>query len=429
MKKNVLIFGGGAYNAQEVFFALRGTVRYNPILASSNDNHSIFIDNDAIIDLPYDNEPTFVEELNRVIKDRQIDFIIPTHDTNAMILMKNAKNINAIVVCSPYETTKICRYKSQTYAMLKECKFIPKTYKREDSEIDYPIFAKDDAGQGGRNATIVHNSEELDNLDENIDYILCEYLPGEEITIDCFTDCHGEVKFIQPRIRQRVLNGISSRAVAIDLTEEVEDIVKQINNRIVFRGYWYVQCRKDVNGKFKLMEISTRFAGTFNLSKNLDVNLPLLALADFEGMDIEILPNQQRVILDKSYIDRYFLEYEYKRVYIDFDDTLVFNREYYNTEAMRFLYQCINKNIEIILITKHAYDLCETAKQIKLDLNLFDKIIEVPLEEAKHKYMTMDVPAIFIDNSFAERMSVKKNLKIPTFDITNIECLIDWRMI
>lgn len=28
-KKNVLIFGGGAYNAQEVYFALRGTVRYN----------------------------------------------------------------------------------------------------------------------------------------------------------------------------------------------------------------------------------------------------------------------------------------------------------------------------------------------------------------------------------------------------------------
>ena len=48
-KKNVLIFGGGAYNAQEVYFALRGTVRYNPILASSNDNHSIFIDSNELL--------------------------------------------------------------------------------------------------------------------------------------------------------------------------------------------------------------------------------------------------------------------------------------------------------------------------------------------------------------------------------------------
>ena len=39
------------------------------------------------------------------------------------------------------------------------------------------------------------------------------------------------------------------------------------------------------------------------------------------------------------------------------------------------------------------------------------------------------VPSIFIDNAFAERMAVKKELGIPTFDVTNFECLIDWRMI
>ena len=146
-------------------------------------------------------------------------------------------------------------------------------------------------------------------------------------------------------------------------------------------------------------------------------------------MDINILPNKQKVILDKSYIDRYFLEYEYKRVYIDFDDTLVFNRETYNTEAMRFLYQCLNKKIELILITKHAYDIYETARNIKLGLNIFNKIIEVPNNEPKYKYIDNTVPSIFIDNAFAERMAVKKELGIPTFDVTNFECLIDWRMI
>ena len=428
-KKNVLIFGGGAYNAQEVYFALRGTVRYNPILASSNDNHSIFIDSNAITDLPYDNDSCFIDQLNKVIRERSIDYIIPTHDTNAMILMENESRINATIVCSPYETTKICRYKSLTYKTLKDTSFVPKTYSRNSSEIEFPIFAKDDKGQGGRNAFIINNYEELFKLDQSVEYVLCEYLPGEEITIDCFTDRNGDIKFIQPRIRARILNGISSRAVAIDITDEISNIVKQINTRIKFRGYWYIQCRKDINGKYKLLEISTRFAGTFNLSKNLDANLPLLALADFSGMDINILPNKQKVILDKSYIDRYFLEYEYKRVYIDFDDTLVFNRETYNTEAMRFLYQCLNKKIELILITKHAYDIYETARNIKLGLNIFNKIIEVPNNVPKYKYIDNTVPSIFIDNAFAERMAVKKELGIPTFDVTNFECLIDWRMI
>lgn len=428
MKKNVLIFGGGAYNAHEVYFALRGTVRYNPILASSNDNHSTYIDKDAITDLPYDNSPIFIDELNRVIKEKSVDFIIPTHDTNAMILMENEKKINATIVCSPYETTRICRYKSLTYEILKDADFIPKVYSRESKDIVFPIFAKDDAGQGGRNAQKINNYEELAYLDKEVEYVLCEYLPGEEITIDCFTDRKGDIKFIQPRVRARVLNGISSRAVAIDLTDEISNIVNYINSRIKFRGYWYVQCRKDINGRYKLMEISTRFAGTFNLSKNLDVNLPLLALADFSEMDVSILPNKQRVVLDKSYIDRYELQYDYERVYIDFDDTLVFDRKIYNTEAMRFVYQCLNKGIEIILITKHAYDLRETAKKIRLDLNIFDTVIEVPLEEPKYKYMDNNKPSIFIDNAFAERIMVKKVFGIPTFDITNIECLIDWRM-
>lgn len=427
-KKNVLIFGGGGYNAQEVYFSLRDSVRYHPILASSNDNHSTFIDGEAITNLPYDNDPCYIDKLNETIGNKEIDFIIPTHDTNAMILMENKERINATIVCSPYETTKICRYKSLTYELFKDTNFIPKVYDYNDKNINYPVFVKEDAGQGGRNSVLINNSSELNRIADIKSYVICEYLPGQEITIDCFTDKNRKLRFYQPRVRERILNGISSRSCVIDTTEEIDSIVNEINKRVVFRGYWYIQLKKDSQGIYKLMEISTRFAGTFNLTKNLDVNLPLLALADFSGMDIEIIPNKQKVILDKSYIDRYKLEYEYKRVYIDFDDTLVFDRKKYNTDAMKFIYQCINKNIEVFLITKHAYDLKKTAKSIRLDLKLFDDVIEVPIEESKYKYIDRKVPSIFIDNAFDERQSVKQNIGIPTFDISNIECLIDWRM-
>lgn len=425
MKTNVIIFGGGGYNAQEVYWALKDTVRYHPILASSNDNHSTFISRDAITNLPYDNDPNFIDALNKVIDTKNIKFVIPTHDTNAMILMENEKKIHAIVVCSPYETTKICRYKSLTYKTLEDTDFVPKTYNIGD-KMEYPVFAKDDKGQGGRNAALIKNSDDLKQLDLDIRYVLCEYLPGKEITIDCFTDRHGKLCFVQPRVRERLLNGISARATLTELTPEINHIVTTINEKIKFRGYWYVQCRQDKNGKFKLMEISTRFAGTFNLSKNLDVNLPLLALADFSEMDVKIVPNKAKVVLDKSYIDRYKLLYDYKRVYIDFDDTIVFGRKKYNPEAMRFLYQCINDDKEIILITKHAYDIQQDMKNIRFNPELFDQIIEVPEDEPKYRYMSNDVPSIFIDNAFAERIDVKEHLSMPTFDVCNIECLIDW---
>ena len=174
------------------------------------------------------------------------------------------------------------------------------------------------------------------------------------------------------------------------------------------------------------MEISTRFAGTFDLSKSLDVNLPLLALCDFSNMEIDITPNIYKISLDKTYIDRYKINYSYQRVYIDFDDTLVFERKRFNTEAIRYLFQCLNKGIKIILITKHAYDIETTMKNIRLNKEIFDEIIEVPLDRYKYEFMDNLLPSIFIDNAYAERKKVKEHLGMPTFDVSNFDCLIDW---
>lgn len=425
MKTNVMIFGGGGYSAVEIYFSLKHNLRFYPIMAGSYDNHARYISNDAIIDLPFTYEDNFMEKLNECIDQNDIKFIIPSHDSGALSLVENQDKIHATVVCSCLETTKICRYKSLTYEVLAGLDFIPKTYSYDNAM--FPLFAKDDEGQGGRNAYKVNNMEELERLrEDSINYVLCEYLSGRELTIDCFTDRHGKLRFAQPRYRERLMNGITARTSNVSLTDEMRHIVESISERIKFRGFWFIQCKEDADGKLKLMEISTRFAGTFGLSRNLDVNLPLLALCDFSGMEIDICPNTCKISLDKSYIDRYKLEYDYQRVYLDFDDTLVFGREKYNTEAMRFVYQCLNKGIKLVLITKHAYDIHETMKKIRLSEDIFDEIIEVPLEEDKCDYIDNRVPSIFIDNAYVERKKVKINHGMPTFDVSNIGCLIDW---
>ena len=429
MKKNVLIFGGGSYSASQVYFALKDSLRYRPILASSNDNHSTFICKNAKIDLPYDSSPNFVSELNRVIRENGIEFIIPTHDTAALRLRENEDLIEAIIVCSPLETTKMCRYKSMTYECLKEFDFVPTTYLPNEGNFVYPLFAKDDVGQGGKNSHLINSEEDLLKLNSKINYVYCEYLPGEEITIDCFTDRNGRLLFCQPRTRARILNGISARTENLVLTDEIKNIVESISSKIKFRGYWFIQCKKDRNGKYKLLEIATRFAGTFGLSKNLDVNLPLLALQDFSDVDVSVSPNNYHIIADKSYIDRYLLDYEYERVYIDFDDTIVFERERYNIDVIRFIYQCLNMKKQIYLITKHEFDIFETMKKVRLNKEIFDEIVIVPKDRFKWEYMEKGIPAIFIDNAYNERMLVKRELGIPTFDVTNVECLIDWRNI
>lgn len=154
MKKNVLIFGGGGYNASLVYFSLKNTLRYHPILASSNDNHSTFISRDAITDLPYDSDPCFVEAVNACIEKTRAEYIIPTHDTAALRLMEHEGEIKAKIVCSPLETARICRYKSLTYKVLEGLDFVPEIYHYGDTDIKFPLFAKNDTGQGGEGCSV-----------------------------------------------------------------------------------------------------------------------------------------------------------------------------------------------------------------------------------------------------------------------------------
>ena len=60
--------------------------------------------------------------------------------------------------------------------------------------------------------------------------------------------------------------------------------------------------------------------------------------------------------------------------------------------------------------------------------NLFDEIITLSKEDEKYKYMKDDLSAIFIDDSFSERMAISNKLKLPVFDLDAVESLIDWRM-
>lgn len=427
MRKNVLIYPGNSYPAEEIYYCLNKSLRYRPIIGNHGEAHAQYITNNFYSDLPLVNDENFIHIMNEFINKNEVSFMIPTHDTVADYLMKHEKEINCTIVCSCSETAEICRHKEQTYFVLKGCNFLPRIYSPNAENIEFPVFAKDDIGQGGKNAGVINSKNELNQLlaNNDINYVISEYLPGSEISIDCFTDRHGKLQFCQPRLRETILTGMSGRSRILECSKDILDMASTINSKIRFRGYWYFQCKKDTSGKYKLMEISTRFAGTYSLSKNLDVNLPLLALTDFEDIDVKIVPNKYGISADRGYINRYKLDIQYDRVYLDFDDTLVFDRKTYIIPTMAFLFQCINENKEIIILTRHAFDIQETMKSLHLDTKLFTDIIEVESNKRKSDYISTDKQSILIDNSFAERLDVKENAGIPTFDICNLDCLLE----
>lgn len=119
-------------------------------------------------------------------------------------------------------------------------------------------------------------------------------------------------------------------------------------------------------------------------------------------------------MLDRALESRYKTDIEFDSVYCDYDDCLILNKNTVNTELVSFLYKCLNEKKKIYLLSKHENtDLHEDLKFFRLD-SLFDEVIHINPICNKADYVTASRP-IFIDDSNAERVNIKKRLNIPVF--------------
>lgn len=424
-KINVLIFPAGEINSVELHAALSTCVNINVIGASSIERHGRFIFENYIKNFPNITDKNFIAELNELIEKHNIDIIFPTHDSVSLFFSEHKAEINSEVIGANPQTADICRHKHKTYNLFKHTNFIPHIYHNPNDIKEYPVFIKLDTGQGSVGAKTVYAKEELNKINFK-EYVISEYLPGKELTVDCFTGKNNELQYISPRSRDRIMAGVSVAGSTIKVTEEIQNIAQQINSRLNFLGLWYFQIKQDIYGNYKLLEISTRCSGTMCLTRAKGINLPLLSVYAQMGYEITVFDNQYNVTMDRTLIGRFEIDYDYNTVYFDLDDTLIINQKV-NLNAIRFLYQCKNKGINVFLLSKHEGDIEQTLERFSISPSLFLSILHINPEENKYLYIT-EKRAIFIDNSFNERKIVKEKLEIPVFDVDSIEFLLDWRI-
>jgi hypothetical protein len=423
-KINVLVFPAGEINAAELHDALSTCVNISLFGASSIEKHGRYIFRNYLSELPLINEPDFLKEFNKVIDENRIDVIFPTHDSVVTFLVDHQSEINAKIIAGDRETSSVCRSKIETINLFSDCSFVPERYLSADRINEFPVFIKPDEGQGSVGTKLIKGTDEIRDVDFN-KYLVTEFLPGEEYTVDCLTDKNGDLRLVSPRSRKRLLAGISVSGKTEMVTDEIKSIAEKINSRLRFCGLWYFQIKKNKKGSFKLLEISTRCAGSMCLTRARGVNIPMLSVYIAMGYDIETFTNPYSVEMDRTFIGRYTVNYEYNNVYLDFDDTIIVNKEV-NLNMIRFIYQCRNKQKKTLLLSRHLYDINETLSKYALSELLFDGIIKINEGEEKIDHIIPD-KAIFIDNSYKERLCVYKKYGIPVFDVDGIEFLLDWR--
>ena len=422
----ILVFPAGTEIAFEIHNALRNNKMVELYGATSVPCHANLVFKNCVDGLPFANDPLLIDALNTLIDKWGIEFVYPAHDDALLRLTEEQDQLHAKVITSTYFTVSICRNKAETYFYLRDAWYMPDIYWNDFDIKEFPVFLKPAVGQGSTGTKMVTNRDQLWDFlrTAKCEYVMCEYLPGQEFTVDCFTDRNGTLRYVGQRTRERIRSGIAVRSRFVKTEDNVMEIADSLNERLDFNGAWFFQLKEDKNGELKLMEVAPRIAGTMGLARNIGVNLPLLTLYNNLGMDVEIVKNPNELLLDRAFISRFQTDIDYENVYVDLDDTLIIKGKV-NVYLLAFLYQCRDKGKSLILLTKHAGNAIQTLDDHSIDMNLFDSIINIPDWAEKFHYIKPD--SIFIDDSFVERKMVQEALGIPVFDTDAVESLMDWR--
>jgi hypothetical protein len=418
----ILVFPCGSENACEIHQALRYSVHVELFGASSVEDYGRFRFEQYVGGLPNIRDTAFDESFAALIARLNIDMVFATHDSVLEYLAIKAPQMKFYLVNGDTESTAIVRRKSTTYKLFSDCSWVPRVFASVEDVPEWPIIIKPDMGQGGQGVALASGpSEATPIMSTMAEPLLVEYLPGEELTVDCFSDVNRELIWVGARTRERVRAGITMRSTLLEPAPEINAIARTLNERLKLRGPWFFQLRGDREQRWKLLEVSCRVAGAMVAQRARGINLPLMAVHDYLGRNLMPLPIPQVKLIERNIATRADLDFAYDTVFVDLDDTLITDN-FVNPLVVAFLYQSIRDGKRIKLITRHTLNVAQTLGRARIATDLFDEIIQLNDQVSKADYVTQN--SILVDNHFPERLAAARAKGIPGFDVDALEFFI-----
>lgn len=281
-------------------------------------------------------DPEYIDNLLRICKDDNIDLLIPTIDTDLLVLSENKElfeRIGTKVMISDPDKIKICRDKNNTSQFFVDCGLhapMPVNSWREYNA-GYPAFIKPKDGSSSLNAFKVENEEELELYACHVeDYIVQQFVSGREYTIDIFCDWNGIPISIVPRERMQVRAGEVLKT-KINLDQIMVEESKTLCRAFKPCGPMTVQLIRDDQGIDWFIEINPRFGGGAPLSMKAGARSAESILRLLDGETIEDQPIADNAIYSRFDQSVCINEGEgciIRGVIFDLDDTLYSEKDY-----------------------------------------------------------------------------------------------------
>jgi len=243
-------------------------IKSNVVAGDCSDTAPALYFSDRTFRLPRISEPNYINSIIDACNQENILLIIPTIDTDLLLLAENKRNIEtktkAKLLISDTRVINICRDKINTQRFFEENNFYaPKMYTDKDletSDVQYPLFIKPKSGSSSINAFKVHNQKELVIYKSIInDPIIQDFMEGEEYTVDVFLDFEGNIISIVPRLRVATRSGEIAKGKIIKDRAIIDDVTR-LMKALKPIGHITVQLMKTKKG-IEYIEINPRFGG------------------------------------------------------------------------------------------------------------------------------------------------------------------------
>lgn len=281
-------------------------------------------------------DPGYIQNLLDICQEDHIDLLIPTIDTDLLVLSENKERFDAIgirVMISAPEMIRICRDKNNTSQFFMDCGLHAPMPVNDWKEYNagFPAFIKPKDGSSSINAYKVENAEQLEVYASQVeDYIVQPFVSGKEYTIDIFCDWEGNPVSIVPRERLQVRAGeVLKTRICMDkqMIREAKALCK------AFRpcGPMTVQLIRDEKGIDWYIEINPRYGGGAPLSMKAGARSAETVLKLLDGDPVCYLDE----ITDGAIYSRFDQSVciregkgQIKGVIFDLDDTLYNEKDY-----------------------------------------------------------------------------------------------------
>lgn len=253
-----------------------------------------FCDHTVIV--PRIKDDAYIPTLLENCKNYHIDAVIPTIDTDLLLLAKTKgefEKIGTTVIVSDEDKIKLCRDKRLTSAYFVSVGLLA-PMPVDDFKMysgGYPAFIKPKDGSSSVFAYKVNSPEELESMAKQVpDYIIQPFIDGVEYTVDVFCDFNGNPVYITPRIRLATRSGEVLKT-EISQDETIISEIKQLLKDYRPCGAITVQLiRQKETNKDYYIEINPRYGGGAPLTMRAGANSAKAILRLLAGEQIGYQP-------------------------------------------------------------------------------------------------------------------------------------------